>query len=127
MRTLLVEDDRKAARILAKGLDEKGSVVDVAGSGEEGEELAGVHDYDLIVLDWLLPGTPGIELCRRLRRRRRDADHNTDGSRCRSRSRCGSMQVRTKLFAFVELLARVRAPGGDRPLTCPRSESALSR
>ena len=51
MRILLVEDDRRAARILAKGLTEEGFVVDVAGSGEEAEDLAGINDYDLIVLD----------------------------------------------------------------------------
>jgi signal transduction histidine kinase len=54
LRILLVEDDRKASRVLARGLEEEGFVVDVAHSGEDGEELAAVNDYDLIVLENLL-------------------------------------------------------------------------
>src|SRR5437016_876549 len=60
MRILLIEDDRKAARLLAKGLLEEGFVVDVAPTGEDGEEKATVNEYDVIVLDWLLPGKDGL-------------------------------------------------------------------
>jgi DNA-binding response OmpR family regulator len=114
MRILLVEDDRKAARILASGLGEEGFVVDVAGSGEEGEDLAGVNDYDLIILDWLLPGTPGIEVCRRLRRRRLETPILMLTARDAVVDRvagldAGADDYLTKPFAFVELLARVRA------------------
>ncbi len=56
MRILLVEDDRKAARVLKKGLEEEGFIVDAVLAGDEGEYLAAINDYDLIVLDWLLPG-----------------------------------------------------------------------
>src|SRR2546427_458882 len=70
MRLLLIEDDRKAARLLAKGLQEEGFVVDVAPTGEDGEEKAAVNEYDLIVLDWLLPGKDGLAVCRALRERR---------------------------------------------------------
>ena len=69
MRILLVEDDRKASRVLAKGLEEEGFVVEVAHSGEDGEELAAVNEYDLIVFDWLLPGKPGVDVCAGLRAR----------------------------------------------------------
>lgn len=62
MRLLLVEDDRKAARVLKKGLAEEGATVDVASSGDEGEYLATANEYDLIVLDWLLPGKDGIQV-----------------------------------------------------------------
>ena len=55
MRVLLIEDDRKAAKLLAKGLHEEGFVVDVAHSGEVGDELAASNCYDAIVLDRLLP------------------------------------------------------------------------
>src|SRR5437762_14045927 len=67
MRVLLIEDDRKAARLLAKGLQEEGFVVDVAPTGEDGEVKAAVNEYDLIVLDWLLPGKDGLAVCRALR------------------------------------------------------------
>ena len=67
MRLLVIEDDRKAARLLAKGLQEEGFVVDVASTGEDGEEQATVNDYDVIVLDWRLPGKDGLAVCRALR------------------------------------------------------------
>src|SRR5712692_2312198 len=67
MRILLVEDDRKAAKLLAKGLQEEGFVVDLAATGEDGEEKASVNEYDVIVLDWLLPGKDGIAVCRAIR------------------------------------------------------------
>jgi DNA-binding response OmpR family regulator len=67
MRVLLIEDDRKSAKLVAKGLQEEGFVVDVALTGEEGEEQAAVNEYDVIVLDWLLPGKDGIAVCRALR------------------------------------------------------------
>jgi DNA-binding response OmpR family regulator len=69
MRILVIEDDRKAAKLLAKGLQEEGFVVDLAPTGEEGEEQAAVNEYDVIVLDWLLPGKDGIAVCRALRAR----------------------------------------------------------
>src|SRR5258705_59966 len=55
MRVLIVDDDRKAAQILARGLREERFVVDVASTAEQGDEMATATDYDLIVLDWLLP------------------------------------------------------------------------
>lgn len=61
MRILLVEDDRKAARVLRRGLEEEGFAVDVAHAGDEGEYQAEVTGYDLIILDWLLPGKAGID------------------------------------------------------------------
>jgi DNA-binding response OmpR family regulator len=56
MRLLLVDDDKKAARVLTRGFVKESFVVDVAHSGEIGDELAASNRYDLIVLDWLLPG-----------------------------------------------------------------------
>ncbi|MCL6485617.1 MAG: response regulator, partial [Janthinobacterium lividum] len=69
MRILLVEDDRKAARLLARGLQEEGFVVDVVHSAEQGEDESYAVDYDVIVLDWMLPGKQGIDFCRDLRAR----------------------------------------------------------
>ncbi|MBI3826217.1 MAG: response regulator transcription factor [Candidatus Rokubacteria bacterium] len=114
MRVLLIEDDRKAAKLLVKGLQEEGFVVDVALNGEEGDEQAAVNEYDVIVLDWLLPGKDGIAVCRALRARAistpilmltaRDslADRITGLS-------TGADDYLTKPFAFAELLARIRA------------------
>ena len=114
MRVLLIEDDRKAAKLLAKGLQEEGFVVDVASTGEDGEEQASVNDYDVIVLDWLLPGKDGLTVCRALRAHdvatpilmltARDslADRVSGLS-------TGADDYLTKPFAFAELLARIRA------------------
>jgi DNA-binding response OmpR family regulator len=114
MRVLLVEDDRKAARVLRQGLQEEGFTVDVAHVGDEGEYQAEINQYDVIVLDWLLPGKPGIDVCRDLRARgvttpililtAKDAvaDRVTGLN-------TGADDYLTKPFAFVELLARIRA------------------
>jgi DNA-binding response OmpR family regulator len=114
MRICLVEDDKKAARVVKKGLEEEGFVVDVAHAGDQGEELTAINDYDLIILDWLLPGTTGITLCRNLRSRgvgtpilmltAKDAlnDRVTGLD-------AGADDYLTKPFAFAELLARIRA------------------
>ena len=114
MRVLLIEDDRKAAKLLAKGLHEEGFVVDMAPTGEEGEEQAAVNEYDVIVLDWLLPGKDGIAVCQSLRAR----DLSTpilmltarDGLADRVKGlSTGADDYLTKPFAFAELLARIRA------------------
>ena len=67
MRLLLTEDDQEAARLLAKGLREEGWVVDIAHSGDAGDEMASVNTYDAIVLDWMLPDRDGVPVCRSLR------------------------------------------------------------
>lgn len=114
MRILLVEDDRKAARVLKKGLEEEGFVADVAPSGDEGEYLASINDYDLIVLDWLLPGKEGIQLCRELRAR----GHSTPILMLTAKDAVsdriagldtGADDYLTKPFSFAELIARIRA------------------
>lgn len=67
MRILVVEDEPAAATVLAKGLREHTYAVDVAADGPAALEQAGINDYDLIVLDVLMPGMNGLEVCRRLR------------------------------------------------------------
>ena len=114
MRILLVEDDSKAARLLARGLQEEGFVVDVAGSAEQGDELAFVTEYDLIVLDWLLPGKDGLTLCADLRRRGVETPILMLTARDALADRVsglntGADDYLTKPFAFEELLARSRA------------------
>ena len=67
MRILVVEDDTRVARAVKRGLEAEGYAVDVAGNGEDGLWLATENDYDALVLDVLLPGIGGLDLCRRLR------------------------------------------------------------
>ncbi len=67
MRILVVEDEPVAAAVLAKGLREHSYAVDVAGDGDAAFEQATINDYDLLILDVLLPGMNGLELCGRLR------------------------------------------------------------
>jgi DNA-binding response OmpR family regulator len=114
MRVLLIEDDAKAAKVVGKGLREEGFVVDVAPSGEEGEEQAAVNEYDVIVLDWLLPGKDGIAVCRALRARQLSTPILMLTARDALADRVaglstGADDYLTKPFAFAELLARIRA------------------
>src|SRR5262245_33895984 len=114
MRLLLVEDDKKAARVLTRGLQEEGFVVDVAHSGDVGQELAAANRYDALVLDWLLPRKDGLAVCRDLRGRgvltpilmltARDALADRVAG-----LDTGADDYLTKPFAFEELLARLRA------------------
>jgi DNA-binding response OmpR family regulator len=114
MRILLVEDDAKAARVLTKGLREEGLVVDTARSGEEADELASLNEYDLIVLDWLLPGKDGLQVCRDLRGRGLHTPilmltaKDTVADRITGLN-TGADDYLTKPFAFGELLARIQA------------------
>jgi len=114
MRVLLIEDDRKAAKLLAKGFQEEGFVVDVAPTGEAGEEQAAVNEYDVIVLDWLLPGKDGIAVCQALRARDLSTPilmltaRDSLADRVSGLSK-GADDYLTKPFAFAELLARIRA------------------
>src|SRR3989442_847459 len=114
MRVLLVEDDRKAARLVSKGLHEAGFLVDIAYSAEEGDEMSATTDYAAIVLDWLLPGRDGIAFCQDLRARgvstpilmltaRQGLDDRVTGLNV------GADDYLTKPFAFAELLARLHA------------------
>ena len=114
MRILVIEDDRKAARLLTKGLQEERFIVDVAHSGEAGDEMASVNDYDMIVLDWVLPDREGIVVCRDLRERgistpilmltaRDSVEDRVTGLNT------GADDYLTKPFGFSELLARIHA------------------
>ena len=124
MRLLLVEDDKKAARVLARGFGEEGFVVDVAHSGEIGDELAAANRYDAIVLDWLLPRKDGLSVCRELRSRGVGTPILMLTARDSLPDRVagldsGADDYLTKPFAFEELLARIRALLRRSELTRP--------
>ena len=114
MRILLVEDERSAARMIAKGLREHGHAVDALGDGVAALQQAAAVRYDVIVLDRMLPGTDGLQVCRALRTAgdavpilmltARDAvDDRIVGLDA------GADDYLTKPFHFGELLARIRA------------------
>jgi two-component system copper resistance phosphate regulon response regulator CusR len=114
MRILVVEDERVAAEVLAKGLREHAYAVDVAGDGVTALEQAGTNDYDLIVLDILLPRINGLDLCRRIRAEGLampilmltalgGPDERVEGLDA------GADDYLPKPYHFPELLARVRA------------------
>ena len=114
MRILLVEDDQKAARLLSRGFREEGFVVDVVASAEEADEMSFLTAYELIILDWMLPGKDGLSLCRTLRERGMQAPILMLTARDALNDRVeglntGADDYLTKPFAFEELLARVRA------------------
>ncbi|WP_164078997.1 response regulator, partial [Stenotrophomonas maltophilia] len=67
MKILVVEDEVKAAAYLRKGLPEEGYQVEVAHTGVDGLHMASVNEYDLVILDWMLPGIDGLAVLSALR------------------------------------------------------------
>ena len=114
MRILIVEDEPIAATVLAKGLREHGYAVDIANDGDAALEQAAINQYDLLIVDVLLPGTDGFEVCRRLRADGASVpvlmltalgrlDDRVEGLDA------GADDYLPKPYHFKELLARVRA------------------
>jgi DNA-binding response OmpR family regulator len=116
---LAVEDERRLAQVVRRVLEEEGHTVDVAYDGEEGLAMAMDGTHDVIVLDILLPGIDGIEVCRSLRAGRVDTPilllTALDAVEDRVRGLdAGADDYLPKPFAFQELLARLRALGRRR-------------
>ncbi len=114
MRILLVEDDRKVASFIRKGLTEEGYAVDVASDGDTGLAMGLDRLHDVIVLDVMLPGKPGFQVVRELRQQRVDTPVLLLTAREAVEDKvqgldAGADDYLTKPFAFAELLARVRA------------------
>jgi two-component system, OmpR family, response regulator len=114
MRILVVEDEAKLAALLQRGLAEEGHAVDVAATGEDALWMGGAVEYDAVVLDVMLPGLDGFEVCRRLRAKgvwapillltaRNGVDDRVTGLDA------GADDYLAKPFSFDELLARLRA------------------
>ncbi|MFN5944149.1 MAG: response regulator transcription factor [Phycisphaerae bacterium] len=114
MRALVIEDNPKMAEAIQRGLRENGYAVDVSHTGFEGEDIGALGNYDIILLDLMLPDRDGIEVCRNLRRRcvksailmltalssTQDKVAGLDA---------GADDYLPKPFEFEELLARIRA------------------
>ena len=114
MRILLVDDDEQLMEILAEKLIEEHYAVDIANTGEMGEEFLHLFNYDLVLLDWMLPDIEGIQLCRQIRAEGYEMpialltarDSNTDKV---AGLDAGADDYVVKPFDFDELTARIRA------------------
>lgn len=113
MRILVIEDEKGISGFIKEGLEEEGFAVDTAGDGNTGLELAETNDYDLVLLDWMLPGVSGIEVCRVIRKNNsaipvifltaKDTVQDTVFGLS-----TGANDYIKKPFEFEELLARIR-------------------
>ncbi len=114
MKILLVEDERKVANIIKKGFEEEGLAVDIAEDGNKALELVSSSDYDLIILDIMLPGKDGIEVLKDIRNKGISKPimmltaKDTTQDKVKGLD-AGADDYITKPFAFEELLARARA------------------
>ncbi len=114
MRILIVDDDERLRSVVKRGLTEDGYAVDAAGNGEEGEYLASINKYDLVILDVMMPKADGLSVCRSLR----EAQNNVPILMLTAKDavpdrvaglNSGADDYLVKPFAFDELVARVRA------------------
>ena len=113
MRILVIEDQHKLAQYLKRGLTESGYVVDIALDGIDGQHLALEGDYDMIVLDAMLPGIDGFAVLRALRKRKSTpvimlTARDSVADRVRGLE-AGADDYLVKPFAFSELIARIHA------------------
>ncbi len=114
MKILIIEDEHKIANSIKKGLEQELYTVDVVYTGSDGYDLASSEDYDLIILDRLLPGIDGLEICKKLRQEnihtpillltaKGQINDKVEGLNA------GADDYLVKPFAFEELLARIKA------------------
>ncbi|MFM7488207.1 MAG: response regulator transcription factor [Cytophagales bacterium] len=114
MRILVVEDEQKMAAVIKRILNENGYIVDVATNGKEGEQKVADEQYDLLIVDVMLPGQSGLELCKKVRASNArvpilvlsalDATDDTVNG-----LEAGADDYMSKPFESVELIARIRA------------------
>ncbi len=114
MRILIIEDEHKIANSIKKGLEQEAYAVDIAFDGEEGYDLASTEEFDLIILDLMLPKIDGMTICKNLREEgihtsilmltaKGQIEDKVNGLNC------GADDYLTKPFSFLELLARIKA------------------
>ncbi len=114
MKILIIEDEKSVADNLKIGLEQHRFIADVAYTGQEGHYMIENYDYDIIILDLMLPDTSGEDLCRRIRKEKvksfilmltakKQVENIVEGLNC------GADDYLTKPFEFSELLARLRA------------------
>ena len=113
MRALVIEDESGIANFISDGLKEEGFAVDLSDNGIRGLELSLSNEYDIILLDWMIPGINGIEVCRQIRKENltipiifltaKDTVQDTIFG-----LEAGANDYIKKPFAFMELLARIR-------------------
>lgn len=114
MKLLLIEDEHKIANSIKQGLEQEHYVVDTAYNGVEGYDLAIEESYDVIILDRLLPGMEGIEICKKLRVQNNHTPIIMLTAKAQLQDKVeglnsGADDYLTKPFAFEELLARIKA------------------
>ena len=114
MRILVVEDEHRLANSIKKGLLQERYAVDVAYNGSDGFDLAATEDYDIILLDLMLPGMDGLEICRQLRQKQRHTPILILTAKSQIQDKIvgldsGADDYLTKPFSFDELLARIRS------------------
>jgi heavy metal response regulator len=114
MHILVIEDEKKVARLIQKGLEEEEYAVDVAHDGERGFSMSEAHEYDLLIVDVMLPKMNGLELVRMIRSRKGKTPILVLTAKATTEDKVagldsGADDYLTKPFAFEELLARVRS------------------
>lgn len=114
MKILIVEDDKRIANVMQKGLKEEGFTVDVVHDGEEGEFMALENPYDAIILDLNLPIKSGLDICKSIRSKKNQTPIIMVTAKTAIEDRVNGLNIGaddylTKPFVFSELLARVRS------------------
>ncbi|OGI06017.1 MAG: DNA-binding response regulator [Candidatus Margulisbacteria bacterium GWF2_35_9] len=113
MNILVIEDEKKIAHFITRGLKEEGYAVSIANTGEQGLHLTTLTDYDLIILDIMLPEMDGIDVCKKFRETNTSTPIIMLTAKDEVKDRVkgldsGANDYMTKPFAFEELLARIR-------------------